>query len=188
MTSIGKLLLYAGFLVAAFASVQQADEPELKWQAVTWSLYAIGATVGFAGVVVLRISATQVGTHSHKIDADMQTIDNTLNLLVEKIESLNKNRDDIGVYGIHPHIDDHIVEDLGAFVEVRESIAHRYGLQRYADLMSQFALAERNLNRAWSASADGYIDETWLCLDNARNLMKDAQQLFHQYRHTETAQ
>ncbi len=187
MKNIGTLLLFGGFIIAAFASVQQADEKGLDWAAINWGLYAVGAVFGVIGIGMLRSAAIEAGAHSAMVDSDMQTIDDTLQTLVTKVDALNTGRDDIGVYGVHTHIDDNLVEELDAFVEVRESIAHRYGLQKYADLMSQFALAERNLNRAWSASADGYIDETWKCLDNAQNLIRGAQSLFRSYRDSEPA-
>ena len=48
---------------------------------------------------------------------------------------------------------------LVIFVDNRESIGHAFGLQAYADVMTQFATGERYLNRCWSASTDGYADE-----------------------------
>jgi hypothetical protein len=45
---------------------------------------------------------------------------------------------------------------------------HLYGLQTYADIMSEFASGERYVNRVWSASADGYGDEASAYLDRAR--------------------
>ena len=57
---------------------------------------------------------------------------------------------------------------LDAFVESRQSIAHSYGLQAYAEVMNEFAAGERYLNRVWSASTDGYIDEAHTYLEKAR--------------------
>ena len=51
------------------------------------------------------------------------------------------------------------MDAINAFVESREAISHVYGLQAYADVMSHYAGGERFLNRVWSASADGYVDE-----------------------------
>jgi hypothetical protein len=73
-------------------------------------------------------------------------------------------------------IDDRLALDLATFVNARETMIHIHGLQAYADVMTQFAAAERSINRAWSASADGYIDEVWICLDRAKTLMTNAQQ------------
>jgi hypothetical protein len=71
-------------------------------------------------------------------------------------------------------IDELFAEDLATFVEARESLSHIHGLQVYADVMSHFASAERYLNRAWSASADGYLDEVTAYLDRAQVQFVDA--------------
>ena len=59
-------------------------------------------------------------------------------------------------------------DDLNTFIEARESIAHSHGLAAYAEVMNCFAAGERYLNRVWSASADGYVDEINDYLDRAR--------------------
>jgi len=41
-------------------------------------------------------------------------------------------------------------------------------------VMSSFAAGERYLNRVWSASADGYIDEVNAYLDKAREQFVDS--------------
>ncbi len=51
----------------------------------------------------------------------------------------------------------------------------QYGLQAYADIMSSFAAAERYLNRCWSASADGYVDEVHTYLDRAAAQFQESQ-------------
>ncbi len=71
-------------------------------------------------------------------------------------------------------IDELFSNDLAIFVQARESISHLYGLQAYADIMSYFASGERYLNRIWSASADGYIDEVNIYLDKAQQQFADA--------------
>ena len=65
-------------------------------------------------------------------------------------------------------------EDIISFVEARESIGHVYGLAAYADIMSYFASGERYLNRVWSASADGYIDEVAAYLEKAQLQFSEA--------------
>jgi len=64
--------------------------------------------------------------------------------------------------------------DLALFVNSRESMIPVYGLQEYADVMNDFAGGERYVNRAWSASADGYVDETWHCVEVARGRLARA--------------
>jgi putative OPT family oligopeptide transporter len=64
--------------------------------------------------------------------------------------------------------------DLDAFVQARESVAHRYGLQAYAEVMNPFAAGERYLNRVWSTSTDGYVDEAHRYIDMAREQFESA--------------
>jgi hypothetical protein len=72
--------------------------------------------------------------------------------------------------------------DINSFVEARESMIPRLGMQNYADIMSPFATGERLLNRAWSASADGYVDEVRDCIHGAREELRRAKQLLVQAR------
>ncbi|UCF23021.1 MAG: hypothetical protein JSV72_19445 [Ralstonia sp.] len=179
---IGFVLMVVGFLAAAFVAVRQADSTGLEWNTIEWKWYLPAFVIGAAGVVVLRMTARGAETHAHKLDADMQTLATSLERLVAKLAEFVGRRESIDVYDVHKCIDAELVEDLGAFVDARESLIHRYGLQPYADLMSRFALAERNINRAWSASADGYVDEVWASMQRAKEEMAEAQALFQRYQ------
>ena len=55
-------------------------------------------------------------------------------------------------------------------------MVHLYGLQTYADIMSEFAAGERFINRVWSSSADGYDTEAETYLARAAEQFQDAQQ------------
>ena len=72
-------------------------------------------------------------------------------------------------------IDELFPADLNTFVEARKTIAHIYDLQAYADVMNSFAAGERYLNRIWSASVDGYIDEVRTYLGRCREQIEEAQ-------------
>jgi hypothetical protein len=69
------------------------------------------------------------------------------------------------------------MDDINDFVEAREAIIARYGLAKYAEMMDNFALGERALNRAWCASADGYIDELHICLERAEVRLRAARDI-----------
>ena len=64
--------------------------------------------------------------------------------------------------------------DLPAFVATREAMIAADGLAGYARVMDRFAGAERQLNRAWSAAADGVLDEARDSLDRAAVLLEEA--------------
>ena len=178
---MGMILLYGGFLAASFVGVYDVDHAEDHWKSVRWSWYLPGFLVGVMGVIVLRWTSHGEKTQAHRVESDMASIEQSLSNLVRLIGVINSDRDRIGVYEIAQRIDGDLMDDLGVFVDARESLIQRFDLGRYAELMNQFAASERNLNRAWSASVDGYIDETWICLDTAESRMTAAKQLLDSF-------
>lgn len=64
---------------------------------------------------------------------------------------------------------------LAAFVDARPRLVAKLGMGGYAELMDRFAAAERQLNRAWSAAADGYADEAMRCLANVPPMLAEAE-------------
>jgi hypothetical protein len=69
-----------------------------------------------------------------------------------------------------------ISERVPPFLDARPQLVARLGLAGYAQLMDRFAAGERQLNRAWSAAADGYEEEAVACLNNASALLEEAEQ------------
>ena len=142
--------------------------------------FSVAFAVSVLGVIGLRLTADATEKEEHKIEGDIQDLETGLKNLVTKLDALNANSDSVGVYEVHVRIDDEFIEDLEAFVDARESMIPQFGMQNYADIMSLFAGGERLINRAWSASADGYVDEVWKCLAGALEQMKSALVLLEQ--------
>ncbi|MHC5111107.1 MAG: hypothetical protein ACYTHJ_14645 [Planctomycetota bacterium] len=178
MRNFGLALFYAGFLAAAFIAVRNLHDPAQPWQSVQWSWYVLAFVIGTVGVIIMRATAKSESVQAHRVDADMNALGQSLTTIVGKLETLNRDYDTTNVYDVHLWIDDQLAEELGTFVDARESISLRYGLQQYADIMSKFALGERNINRAWSASADGYIDEVRNCISRALALFQETHEKF----------
>jgi len=82
------------------------------------------------------------------------------------------------VYEARFEIDRLLREDLNDFANARESMKYVFGLQNYADVMSAFAAGERYINRVWSASTDGYVDEVHNYLERATQQFREARSLF----------
>jgi hypothetical protein len=122
---------------------------------------------GFIGVTMVRMGTKQQEQSSHRIEANIATIHASLENVVKKVGQINADKDNINTYDIRHKIDEMVLVDIDDFVEARETIGHKYGLQHYADVMSHFAAGERYLNRVWSCSADGYIDEVNTYLDKS---------------------
>jgi hypothetical protein len=177
MRRTGHVLMWIGFLAAAFLTTRQLD-------AVNWGLYLPAAVVGIAGVAILRRTAGQAASHGETVRENLSTLEASLGRLVTNIETMNRDRETIHVYDVHKRIDGELIGDLASFAEARESMIHGIGLQEYAQVMDHFARAERAVNRAWSASADGYVDEVWTYLGVAERSMRKADGLLKGYLQT----
>lgn len=78
---------------------------------------------------------------------------------------------------------DAIVERLGevqatmvpAFVDARPRLIAKLGLGGFAEVMDRFAAMERQVNRAWSAAADGVTEEALICVRAAAPLAAETE-------------
>jgi len=161
MRKIGYLMITVGFLAGAVAATVDKEN-------VLWGYFVPSLAVGVAGVAMARLGRRRESRVEGKLASDSQSIEASLKRVVENITRLNAEKSSINAYDVRHRIDELFPEDLTVFVEARESIAHSHGLAAYADVMSSFAAGERYLNRVWSASADGYVDEVNAYLDKAQ--------------------
>jgi len=167
MKKAGYLMIVIGFIAGALLSV--VDELEVQW-----GFFVCALIVGAIGVVLVQSGKRQHTKSEEKLTSNIQNIQASLSRIAENITQLNAAKDSINTYDMRGRIDELFGDDLAIFVQARESISHLYGLQAYADIMSYFASGERYLNRIWSASADGYIDEVNIYLDKAQQQFADA--------------
>jgi hypothetical protein len=166
MKKLGFLMITISFLVAALAAVLDKDT-------VLWDLFVRALAVGVAGVVIAYLARHRARTADEKIATNMQAIETALDAIVENITRLNEQKKSINTYDIRHRIDELFLEDLMKFVQARHSIAHVCSLSAYGDVMTCFAAGERYLNRVWSASADGYVDEVNAYLEKAQTQFVD---------------
>lgn len=167
MKKAGYLMIVIGFIAGALLSV--VDELEVQW-----GFFICALIVGAIGVVLVQSGKRQHTKSEEKLTSNIQNIQASLSRIAENMTQLNAAKDSIDTYDMRGRIDELFSDDLAIFVQARESISHLYGLQAYADIMSYFASGERYLNRIWSASADGYIDEVNIYLDKAQQQFADA--------------
>ncbi len=169
MKKLGYALITFGFLAGSFIAV--LDEINVQW------IYFIAALLfGAVGIIIVNTSQ-RIGRKSADIlTANLQDITDSVTRIVENMKKLNEEKNLIDTYDMRHQIDKLFANDLTIFTEARESLAHAHGLQVYADVMSNFAAGERYLNRVWSASADGYINEVNTYLDKAQEQFTQAHQ------------
>ena len=130
--------------------------------------------VGILGIALVRAETRKMARAEGKLALNIESIENSLGQIVKNMGRLKADEVLDDPYEVRHRIDDVFTDDLNTFVEARESITHVYGLQGYADVMSYFAAGERYLNRVWSASADGYIDEIRIYLERAEEQFSES--------------
>lgn len=171
----GYLLITIGFLAGALVSV-------LDEESVRWSWFSITIVAGAIGILLVRIIQRRTSRAEETLTTNIEAIENSLRQIVDNLKRLNNQKQDINPYDMRHSIDELFAEDLAIFVDGRESIAHAYGLKAYADVMSFFAAGERYLNRVWSASADGYVDEVNTYLDKAQAQFAESLEKVRQFK------
>ncbi len=171
MKNIGYALITLGFLGGALASVVSETE-------MYWGYFGAALVVGVVGIGLVRVGQRQIVEAEGATGAGMQELKTRLDQIVANITHLNAEKTRIEPYALRHRIDELFRDDLGAFMEARESITHVHGLQPYANVMSHMAAGERYLNRVWSASADGYADEALAFLDKTEEQFVEAKAQF----------
>jgi len=175
MKKLGFLIITVGFLAGSLAAV--VDEATVRWGYFIVALFA-----GAVGIALVHFGQRQESRAEGKLTSNIRSIETSLSRIVENMSRLNEDKHSINTYDVRHRIDELFVEDLNIFVQTRQSIAHTYGLGAYADVMSCFAAGERYLNRVWSASADGYIDEVNAYLDKAQAQFVDSLEKIRQLK------
>jgi RNase adaptor protein for sRNA GlmZ degradation len=167
MRPFGYILIALSFLASSLAAVHQTLE-------IQWAWFIPLILGGVAGVMLVRMAIRQKAQAVEEVAANISTIRESLHSVVKKIAQLNLEKSNINTYDMRHRIDEKLVEDLDTFADAREAIGHKYGLQHYADVMSHFAAGERYINRVWSASTDGYIDEVNKFMEKAEEQFSEA--------------
>jgi uncharacterized membrane-anchored protein YhcB (DUF1043 family) len=185
---LGMLLLVLGFFGASFVAVWQSDTPtgggkNREWGSIHWPAYGAALAVGIVGVVILRRTATQA-VSAEKATASLRTLDESLNRLLANVRAIRGESAQLDVYAVAPRIEQDLNEDIARFVDARETLIPLFGLQAYANIMNHFAAAERTINRAWCASADGYVDEVWACFERVEELLDATRQELNLHQQT----
>lgn len=152
MKRIGYILIALSFLAGSYITVLHEYE-------INWALFIPALLIGALGVALARFGHQRKTQETDRVSSNIQNLNNSLGNIVTNIRDLDEQKESISVYDLHEKIDELFMDDINTFVDARESIGHAYSLQDYADVMSHFAAGERYLNRVWSTSVDGYIDE-----------------------------
>ena len=172
MKALSLLIVFACFLAGAYITV--LDPREVNWP---WMIAVL--VVGVFGLWLSR-KAEHMATHAgDKLAGNIEQLGQNLANIHSRLTLICQNKDELPTYEARFEIDRLFREELIEFAEARESMIHVFGMQNYADVMSNFAAGERYINRIWSASTDGYVDEVNLYLDKALDQFTEALEHFN---------
>ncbi len=136
-----------------------------RWGALWWFLLAVGMMLAavFLGKSSGSKSSESTGDEKRSGYEELKGI---LSEVHRGAEALIPN-----VEGLEASVAAEQIEQVGegvlALVERRSVLAQRMGVGAYAEFMSVFSTAERDLNRSWSAAVDGYPQEAKASLERA---------------------
>ena len=168
MKKLAYVLLIGGFLYGAY--VAALDET-----VIDWPLFAVAAFAAIAGVILAKRADSAAATSGEVLEMNRNELNESIANIVRDLGEVTDGDMPTGEE-LRSWIDSKLRTDLRRFAEARESMVHLYGLQMYADIMSEFAAGERYINRVWSASADGYDEEAATYLEKAATQFADAQE------------
>lgn len=171
MKIFGMMLVAASFLAGSFLAV--IDPREIIWGYMIPVLLA-----GLAGLWLHRKAHHQETRGGEKLAGNMTILRSSLANILRNLNELSARGADLPVYEARYEIDRLFRDDLNNFADARESMIHVFGIQNYAEVMSNFAAGERYINRVWSASTDGYVDEVRMYLERAREQFTEGNRHF----------
>lgn len=173
---IGQLLLWAGFIAAAFVTVRREEIADDKWATIEWGWYVAAMAVGILGAILIRQSRKSDSLDSTRTESQFSTLEGSLRTLISQVGELRGMCLETAPSEMVKQIDNRCAEPFAEFADARNALVQRFGLQGFAEVMTDFASSERFVNRAWSASADGYMEEAANSLERAAVHLEMARQ------------
>lgn len=153
----------------------------------TWPIFLGGLAASIAGVTLWRI---ELATEKRKrIAALSQAQDSpshrdVVRLMLDSVshvEALAGQSGELQASQLCERIDAVLNELILPIVNDRTDVLNRFGMSHGSEMLIALAYGERMLNRAWSAAADGYLEE-------ARDSVSESVEGFHEMQRLLEAQ
>jgi hypothetical protein len=164
-------LVILAFLAGAYMA-------SLDERTMNWTYFLPIMLVGIIAAIIYKRESNAAAKHGDLLQNNKQVLIDSLNNVLTNLEALNGRKDKVPTYEMRFEIDKLFREDLINFAEARDSMKHLFSIQHYADIMSSFAAGERYINRVWSASTDGYVDEVMMYVEKALSQFQHAKEEF----------
>ena len=163
MKLFGTIFLYIGTIGGLIAAARIPPYYEIFW--------------GSLAILIIGILMRRWTGRPKLIESgysDFEEMREYLKHALREIQSLLASRDVLTLESLHKRIDRISNEHFYNFGQSCSSLKSFFGIRGYNSVMAHFALAERYINRVWSASTDGYLEESLDYLEKAEPELKDA--------------
>lgn len=171
MTMIGRFIVFTAFIFGAYFTA-------LDPQTVNWPVFLAVVAVGVIGIVLVKRAEAAAAQDQDKLSESQTALKESLDTIIQSLQSLDREKATIPTYDMRFKIDEMLRDDLFTFADNRDAMKVLFGLESYADIMSSFAAGERYINRVWSASTDGYVDEVILYVEKSLAMFEEAKTRF----------
>ena len=165
--TLAALLTILGVIVAVCAAAKLPEEGDRFPTTTTASLVAV--LVGTVGIILWRIADRQAPLGEGTEQDESRNPLLLLAQLQQPMQQLCQDAPALDSQALRQRLDQIVDRYVLPFSAARNTVIHRLGIQRGAELLIEFALGERLLNRAWSAAADGHLPEAVASLQEARD-------------------
>lgn len=152
----------------------------LDEKVMNWTYFIPVLLVGFVGAFVYKKEANAAAKHGDVLKNNKKILIESLDNVLNNLKALNGRKDQVPTYEMRFEIDKLFRDDLMKFADARDSMKHLFGIQAFADIMSSFAAGERYINRVWSASTDGYVDEVMMYVEKSLYQFEHAKEEFEE--------
>jgi hypothetical protein len=145
---------------------------------MNWTYFMPVMLVGFIGAFLYKKEANAAAKQGDLLQNNKKVLIESLDNVLKNLEALNGRKEQVPTYDMRFEIDKLFRDDLINFADARDSMKHLFGIQAFADIMSSFAAGERYINRVWSASTDGYVDEVLMYVEKSYLQFQHAKEEF----------
>lgn len=171
----------AGVMVAITGAAKLPAEPGDYPD--TWPVFAGGFILAVVGLVlwwqdVFEKRAANAELMKQQSGASHESPIARLEEINKRLGETESNVDGMDAISITEQVEELVEHHVQLFAEERQQIIDLLGMRAGAEVLVTAAFAERMLNRAWSAAADGHVVEARSALrDSAAAFRETEQQL-----------
>ncbi|MCB9606030.1 MAG: hypothetical protein H6716_05525 [Polyangiaceae bacterium] len=193
MKIVGLLVFIVGIFVAGSYAARpgalklpEGQEPTPKQRLVAWKdvalgPFAVGLLLMLGGAVIARRRPAASGEMDAKElkTGGRRSPEELLKELADAVERFDVSAlSDSNKAPIADRIEGLLEEEVAQFLDAREELISKLGLNGFAQMIGDFATFERNLARAWSALTDSAYEEVPPALQRAGDALARARKAF----------